>query len=381
VYTTCLFCHTDLGANHHLPTFPVGRRMAYDPKKGRLWVICTRCGRWNLTPLEERWEAIDESERLYRGTRLRMSTDNIGLARFRGGFELVRIGPALLPEIASWRYGTRLTRFEPEETDARPGLFMRGAKLIARATAGALVGYAHAVGFSDDAVLRMRTFRRGHGVMLRAIDEFGDPIVVRYAHLGAAELVRPEKDAPWQLKLAHDTGIATLAESPALRVAGKMLATLNVGVASQAEVQHAISKLDDAGDPEGYFTRVASLAMRTSWGRFPDAKDDGDAQPRGSFSERLALQLANRSFWGRGGTGSDEQTPLFRLPAVDRLALEMAANEDIERRALIGELEALHEAWKDAEEIAAIADELFTDNVLAEFKRQYYDRIAAGESR
>jgi hypothetical protein len=381
VYTTCLFCHTDLGANHHLPTFPVGRRMAYDARKGRLWVICTRCGRWNLTPLEERWEAIDESERLFRGTRLRMSTDNVGLARFRGGFEIVRIGPALLPEIASWRYGTRLTRFEPEETDVRPGLFMRGAKLIARATAGALVGYAHAVGFSDDAVLRMRTFRRGRGVMLRANDEFGHPIVVRYEHLGAAELVRPEKDAPWQLKLAHDSGVATLAESPALRVAGKMLATLNVGVASHAEVQHAISKLDDAGDPEGYFTRVASLAMRTSWGRFPDAKDEGAAQPHGSFSERLALQLANRSFWGRGGTGSDEKTPLFRLPAVDRLALEMAANEDIERRALLGELEALHAAWKDAEEIAAIADEMFADDVLAEFKRQYYDRIAAGDTR
>ena len=381
MYTTCLFCHTDLGANHHLPTFPVGRRMAYDARKGRLWVICTRCGRWNLTPLEERWEAIDESERLFRGTRLRMSTDNVGLARFRGGFEIVRIGPALLPEIASWRYGTRLTRFEPEETDVRPGLFMRGAKLIARATAGALVGYAHAVGFSDDAVLRMRTFRRGRGVMLRANDEFGHPIVVRYEHLGAAELVRPEKDAPWQLKLAHDSGVATLAESPALRVAGKMLATLNVGVASHAEVQHAISKLDDAGDPEGYFTRVASLAMRTSWGRFPDAKDEGAAQPHGSFSERLALQLANRSFWGRGGTGSDEKTPLFRLPAVDRLALEMAANEDIERRALLGELEALHAAWKDAEEIAAIADEMFADDVLAEFKRQYYDRIAAGDTR
>ena len=67
-------------------------------------MICTRCGRWNLSPLEERWEAIDESERLFRGTRLRMSTDNVGLAAFRGGFELVRIGPALLPEIASWRY-------------------------------------------------------------------------------------------------------------------------------------------------------------------------------------------------------------------------------------------------------------------------------------
>ena len=52
----------------------------------------------------------------------------------------------------------------------------------------------------------------------------------------------------------------------------------------------------------------------------------------------------------------------------------MAANEDIERRALAGELEALHAAWKDAEEIAAIADEMFTDGVLEEFKRQYYER-------
>lgn len=380
MYTACLFCHTDLGANHFLSTFPVGRRLAFDPRRGRLWVICTRCGRWNLTPLEERWEAIDAAERLFRGTRLRMSTDNVGLARFRGGFELVRIGPALLPEIASWRYGARLVRFDPDDDAPPRPLFVRGARLIARATAGALVGYAHSVGLSDDAVLRMRTFRRMNGVLLRTHDQYNHAIVVRYAHLGQAELVRPEKDAPWLLTLAHDSGTATLAESAALRVAGKMLATLNVGVASHAEVQHAIAKLDEAGDPEGYFSRVASLAMRTSWGRFPDATGtDSPGSLRGSFSERLALQLANRSFWGRGGTGSDEQTPLYRLPAVDRLALEMAANEDIERRALLGELDALHAAWKDAEEIAAIADELFADDVLAEFNRQYNARIAAGD--
>ncbi|HTJ21486.1 MAG TPA: hypothetical protein VL383_03785 [Gemmatimonadaceae bacterium] len=377
MYTSCLFCHADLGANHFLPTFPVGRRLAFDPQKGRLWVICTHCGRWNLSPLEERWEAIDASERLFRGTRLRMSTDNIGLAQFRGGFELVRVGPALLPEIASWRYGTRLARFDADRPQPR-GFLIRGARFVVRATAGALVGYAHSVGFSDDTVLRMRTFRRGRGVLLRAHDEYGRQIVVRYEHLGAAELIRPEQDAPWQLRLHHDAGVATLAESPALRAAGKMLATLNFGVASHAEVEHAIAKLDDAGDPEGYFARVASLAMRTSWGRFPDAPAHEEHQPRGSFSERLALQLANRSFWGRGGTGSEERTPLYRLPAVDRLALEMAANEDIERRALRRELESLHAAWKEAEEIAAISDELFTDSVFEEFKRQYFERLAQG---
>jgi microsomal dipeptidase-like Zn-dependent dipeptidase len=79
MYHHCLFCQSDLGTNNAVERFPVGRRLSFDAAKGRLGVVCTRCGRWNLTPLEERWEAIEECERLYRGTRLRASTDNIGL--------------------------------------------------------------------------------------------------------------------------------------------------------------------------------------------------------------------------------------------------------------------------------------------------------------
>jgi Flp pilus assembly protein TadD len=41
-----------------------------------------------------------------------------------------------------------------------------------------------------------------------------------------------------------------------------------------------------------------------------------------------------------------------------RLALEMAVNEESEHRALEGELALLELAWKDAEEIATIADTL-----------------------
>ncbi len=63
--------------------------------------------------------------------------------------------------------------------------------------------------------------------------------------------------------------------------------------------------------------------------------------------------------------------PLYRLLAANRLALEMAANEDAERRALEGELDELREQWKEAEEIAAIADEMFVGDTLEEFKRQY----------
>src|ERR1700744_3061139 len=107
MYSTCLFCNVSLGANDQIASCLVGKRLAYDGATGRLWVVCTKCGRWNITPLHERWEALDQCERLFRSARRRMSTDNVGLARVSSGLELVRIGPALLPEIASWRYGTR----------------------------------------------------------------------------------------------------------------------------------------------------------------------------------------------------------------------------------------------------------------------------------
>ncbi|MEP6779363.1 MAG: hypothetical protein ABJC26_05690 [Gemmatimonadaceae bacterium] len=58
-----------------------------------------------MSPLETRWEAIEECERAFRGTKLRVSTDNVGLAQLKEGTELVRIGAPMRPEFAAWRYG------------------------------------------------------------------------------------------------------------------------------------------------------------------------------------------------------------------------------------------------------------------------------------
>ena len=101
MYSTCLHCNAELGRNDVVEHFGVGRRLAFDQAKGRLWVVCPSCQRWNLTPLEERWEAIEECERLFRATRLRTSTDNIGLGRAAGGIDLVRIGTPQRKEIAA----------------------------------------------------------------------------------------------------------------------------------------------------------------------------------------------------------------------------------------------------------------------------------------
>ncbi|TFG65572.1 MAG: hypothetical protein E4H28_03900 [Gemmatimonadales bacterium] len=61
---------------------------------------------------------------------------------------------------------------------------------------------------------------------------------------------------------------------------------------------------------------------------------------------------------------------LQALPSDMKLALEMATQEQAEREALEGELTVLAAAWQAAEEIAAIADNLFVPESVEEFIRR-----------
>src|ERR1700741_1475905 len=110
MYRTCIYCSADLGANDALEAFPVGRSVAFDGWKGRLWALCPRCGRWNLALLEERWEVLETAERLFVDSRLRVQSENVGLAKLRDGTRLIRVGQALPGERAAWRYGDQLVR-------------------------------------------------------------------------------------------------------------------------------------------------------------------------------------------------------------------------------------------------------------------------------
>jgi hypothetical protein len=60
-----------------------------------------------------------------------------------------------------------------------------------------------------------------------------------------------------------------------------------------------------------------------------------------------------------------------KLPHPTRLALEMALHEEQERRALEGELKALEAAWKAAEEIAEISDNLLLPEGTEEFLEEH----------
>jgi hypothetical protein len=374
MYSTCIHCYAPLGTNEALEYFPVGRRVAFDAARGRLWAICGECAQWNLAPLDERWEAVEECERRFRDTRLRYSTGNVGLAWLGDGSELVRIGAALRPEVAAWRYGRVLAR--RRSLGARLG--GGAARLALRAVAA--VRRDHDGGPADDraALARLLARHRGGRVLdvvhmdtgrLHGMDA---PIaVVRWRHLADVALMRPEPGRPWALLVPHDRGVLTVEGDAGIRTAAKLLGALNAtgragGVGAEL-LGLAVRKVDESAQPDSYFNRVLALAMRSDWGRGAGAGGAGGDWRLGvrplegelSDVERLALRLTGRTFWGHGGIGSEPRAALIDVPLVDRLALEMAAHEDAERRALEGELAELEAAWRDAEEIAAIADGLF----------------------
>ena len=352
MYSTCLFCKADLGANEAVEHFPVGRRLAFDAAKGRLWVVCRKCERWNLTPIEERWEAIEECERFYRGTKLRVSTDQIGLARLSEGLELVRIGQPLRPEFAAWRYGDQFGK-------RRRKNLVKGAAIVVGIVAvpqlGPLLGLTFAgAGWNlfqgVNATVSMIQARR---VVARFPAPDGNLLLVRRHQVKDTLMLPPNGREPWGLRIAHRTARdpqvrwwqydaesekSVLRGEDAMRAASQLLPHLNQKGASARVVKDAVKLATENDDPIATFNAAA----------------------------REAAKHVDWNSWGESGK-------LSKVPAQIRLALEMVSHEDSERRALEGELYLLEAAWKEAEEIAGISDDLFLpaeiSTKLGELKR------------
>ena len=329
MYTTCLFCTRPLGANETLERFPVGHRLAFDPEKGRLWVVCRHCERWNLTPFEERWEAIEQAERLYRDTRLRVSTDNIGLARLPEGLELVRIGRPQRPEIAAWRYGDQFGRRRLKRVITGGAITVAGAVAFVGGLSYGIVGLL-ALNLGERGLIEIRQHLASRPIAsLR--DEGGELLQVRRRHLTETRITAGEGGA-LALDVQHTAGRTTITGEAARRAAIVLFPAANRSGGTKADVQLAVARLVHAGDAESYLRRIAARGDRLTR---VTQRDAGPAEdPDQSGSGLLALSISAR------------------------LAIEMALHEEQERRALEGELAELENAWREAEEIGAIADSL-----------------------
>ncbi len=352
MYATCLFCSGALGRNESIEHFPVGRRLAFDAAKGRLWVICPQCNRWNLTPLESRWEAIEEAERAYRDTKLRSATEQVGLARLKEGTELVRIGKPLLPEFAAWRYGkifgvrhwkartlawgtmlppvvNQVLHFASQMQTGAWDTYLPSSVSMSLSTIGIAAGtYAGVASFRRRIMVRMPGARW---------------VSVRVAHAKKSLIVTNPADATWSLRLHHAQrrGGGRLWNS----FAHGSLAGMDKGYLDlhDDDASRALRSILPLANDAGSSAKVVARAVDLVTGTTPlDHLLTGGKWPGQAFP-----MLA------KGGNTLGYITPDLRL------ALEMSLHESDERRAMEGELHMLESRWREAEQIAAIADRLF----------------------
>ena len=289
--------------------------------------MCRKCEKWNLTPLEERWEAIEKCEQLFHDTKKRISTENIGLARLNEGLELVRIGEPQRPEFAAWRYGDQFGRRHRRATVLWSATLTLSVGLVAMrfypgfagtglSTAGAMA--MNAVTWSHI----IAQHRRRRRMLARIHMPTGDKFTLEPSE--HFRVVTNSGAEGWALDVDHEDGAQLITGDAALRAMTQIMAHMNHEGGSKKEIASAVNRIESIGDSHRLFRWVAQQ---------PDRQ-----KPQ----------------WWRKSVGHG----VHNLPGEIRLALEMSVNEENERIALEGELAVLEEAWKDAEEIAAIADGL-----------------------
>ncbi|MDX2261600.1 MAG: hypothetical protein SFU84_07870 [Gemmatimonadales bacterium] len=331
-----------------IETLPIGRRLAFDAAQGRLWVVCRHCAKWNLVPFESRLESIDACERLFRDTPTRYSTDNIGLARVKEGLELVRIGPAMRPEFAGWRYGEQYRR-------------RRRKALIAGGVGVGIVGLGTlSLGIGASGLAFSSMVGTGYGLLHMLMGSF-DAAVNHTSRL-ALPLPNSRKRLPVdRKKLAHATiswdygepsldvpitfptdeaRVLSFRGNELRSVGRKVLASMNALIGKPAEIELATSIVGhQGGDLTEWLRSRTDLQCSLSGPNFDWRYPASDAP--------LAL-----------GYYATPYLLLQQLGAGDRLAIELWMNEDIERQWLEGELTLLEREWRQAEELAKISDGL-----------------------
>ena len=327
MYSTCIYCHSSLGSNVALESFPVGRRLAFDHAKGRLWVICTKCTRWNLAPFEERWEALEECERQFRETRSHAATEHVAVCFVDAETELIRVGSPPWAELSAWRYGgaffgpalrthwrsvARSRRRRAAVSQLPYGLAAVGAAIGIATTSPWLLGGA-AVVLGMRAAVTVRARRR---LMAHVESGEGWEIPITVMDFRRAMLFATGQEVG--LHIPHPLAEVNLRGQEAILGLARWLPRLHPGGFTRDEVRRAAEGLEAKGSTELYFEDMARSYLTLP-----------------KYHQRM----------------SD-------LSALSRLTLEMASTGRIEAGTSSADIALLERAWREAEEIAAIADSL-----------------------
>jgi len=311
VFKACAFCNAPFDGDGGPSGLGVGRRLAFDEWRGRLWVVCSKCSRWNLTPLDDRLERIESVARAARdergGSRVVASTEQVALIRWER-YDFVRVGKPLRVELATWRYGERLRTRQRERmkvvlplTVVAVGLGI-AANVAAGGGLGVFVWNLHNV--VDQVYIGMVGRRKVALSEPPICAHCGTLMQLRAKHVQHARVV-PDAHAEVAVLLSCPSCRregAQLTGADAVQVLRQGLTYLNVTRSGRRRAEDAARVVDQVGG-----------------------------------ADRLMHEVAKR------------ELTLRSLRPERRLALEMAVDE----RAEVAELER---QWREAEEIAEIAD-------------------------
>jgi hypothetical protein len=335
LFPSCLICRSPFPANESLEHLPHGLRLAYDPVRGRLWIICTRCRRWSLTPIEDRWEALEELEKLVKDkARLLSQTDNIALLR-AGRLEVVRVGRANRTEEAWWRYGRELRdRRATARKLSTAGTVAAGAMLVGGWAAGGagILGMWFIWNTPETVTSAARWLRfgshawNGRAACPRCGRGFRS---LSYRERGAIYLLPANERGELALSRRcprcgeYQEGGLQLTGPAAERTLRRLLAHQHFQGASERRIQAATRLIEEAGSARD----LTRIVVR-------DGKRLSDVQRTGA------------------------------------IALEIAASESVEQRLLELELAQLEAHWREEEALAEIMDGELTPLPLLESLRR-----------
>lgn len=300
----------------------MGRRLAFDEWKGRLWVVCPKCSRWNLTPFDDRLERIEALARVASQGRVAASTDQVALIRWQR-YDFVRVGKPPRVELATWRYGERLRNRQRERlkvvvpmTIAAIGLGI-AANVAAGGGFGVVVWNIHRI--ADGIYLRIVGGRKVNLLESPICASCGNPMELRARHVQHARVV-PDSRADMAVVLScprcKREG-AQVSGHDATQVLRQGLTYLNLARGGRRKAEDAAREVDGVGGPD-----------------------------------QLVRDIAKR------------ELTLRALRPERGLALEMAVDER-------AEVEELERQWKEAEEIADIADGTLSTSAELEEKMRW----------
>ena len=333
MYRTCAFCNGTLDGDGGPTNLGVGRRLAFDEWKGRLWVICPRCSRWNLAPLDDRLERIEALARAAGAGRVAAATDQVALIRWRG-YDLIRVGKPRRLELATWRYGERLRARRQEQLKFVVPMTVAavGLAVAVNVAAGGSVGVF--VWNTPRLVKRIYVEMVGRRKIVLVeppiCERCGSVMLLRARHLERARVTTTARE-----------GMALLLTCPSCGAEGTML----TGADAQFALRRGLTFLNLA---------------RGGWQRAEDAARLVEAA---GGPHQLIHDVARR------------ELTLRSLAPDRRLALEMAVDER-------AEVEELERQWKEAEEIAEIADGMLSaDPTIDEELRRLRERLDKKKER